>query len=106
MTTRARQVETALTAEPVVQCDPRDGSRAQRAENDAAIRRVPGGGRYVLGEHADLFERGCAGYLGSDTRSASPMVPTHRHCKRWPCDPAIASQWCPTPRRSRFQASR
>ena len=62
MTARARRV--ALAAEPVLQCDPRAGYRAQRAQIDMAIARVLDGGRYVLGDHVETFEREFAAYLG------------------------------------------
>jgi len=60
----AVRLQQGLAPPPVPQTDPRAGYHAQRTEIDAAIADVLDGGRYVLGERVDAFERAFAGYLG------------------------------------------
>lgn len=60
----AVRLQRGIAFPPVPQVDPRAGYHAQRTEIDAAIAGVLDGGRYVLGEQVDAFERAFARYLG------------------------------------------
>ncbi len=50
---------------PVHSADPKSGYLAQRAEIDAAVRRVLESGRYILGAEVEAFEKEFAAYLGT-----------------------------------------
>jgi len=56
---------TQAAFSPVPQTDPRAGYLAQKAEIDAAIRRVLDSGRYILGEEVEAFEAEFAAFVGA-----------------------------------------
>src|SRR5436853_6056851 len=53
-----------MTNSPIPQTDPRAGYLEHKAEIDAAIARVLGGGQYVLGREVEAFEAAFAEWLG------------------------------------------
>src|SRR6266446_5986213 len=56
--------ETAMTAPPIPQTDPRAGYLERKAEIDAAIARVLASGQYILGREVEVFEAAFAAWLG------------------------------------------
>jgi dTDP-4-amino-4,6-dideoxygalactose transaminase len=54
----------------VPQCDPKANYLAHKPEIDAAVARVLEGGRYILGQEVETFERDFAAYLGAGMPSA------------------------------------
>ena len=52
-------------AQPILCANPHEQYRAHKAGIDAAIARVLGGGRYILGPETEAFEREFAAYLGT-----------------------------------------
>ena len=54
-----------MTSLPIPQTDPRAGYLEQRAEIDAAVARVLGGGSYILGAEVEAFETEFASFVGA-----------------------------------------